>query len=317
MLLSCGALVSYAGTQAEPLRGYAVDVWKSDNGLPQNTAAAITQSADGFLWIGTQGGLARFDGSSFKILTRQSSPGLVDTEVRHLLAASDGSLWISTGGGLCRMNQGKIAEQEPREGVLASKGLLFEDSRKQVYVAGETGLLLWRNGWNFTPAIGLPDKHVMAIAEDSGGRIWVGTQKGLCELRGARCLVDKVPAPLRNFQAYALYGDREDGLWLGGFGQVLYWNHNTLRVLSGANGIPDARVTAITGDERGVWIGTSGGGIIRYVDDRVWRFTTHEGLSNDVVSNTAPWIPDPVRVACDRSEAVCARWQVGVVGVAA
>jgi ligand-binding sensor domain-containing protein len=186
MLLLGGALVSCAGKGAEPLRGYAVDVWKSDNGLPQNTAAAITQSADGFLWIGTQGGLARFDGSSFKILTRQSGPGLVDTEVRHLLAASDGSLWISTGGGLCRINQGKITGQDSREAVLARKGLLFEDSRKQVYVAGETGLLLWRTGWNFTPAIGLADKHVTAIAEDSGGRIWLGTQNGLCELRGAR-----------------------------------------------------------------------------------------------------------------------------------
>ena len=92
MLLGCGALACYAGTQAEPLSGYAVDVWKSDKGLPQNTAAAITQSPDGFLWIGTQGGLARFDGLSFKILTRQNSPGLIDTEVRHLLAASDGRL---------------------------------------------------------------------------------------------------------------------------------------------------------------------------------------------------------------------------------
>jgi signal transduction histidine kinase/ligand-binding sensor domain-containing protein/CheY-like chemotaxis protein len=284
MLLLCGALVSYAGKQADPLRGYAVDVWKSDNGLPQNTAAAITQSADGFLWIGTQSGLARFDGSSFKVLTRQSSPGLVDTEVRHLLAASDGELWISTGGGLCRMNQGKITGQDLREGA-ASQGLLFEDSRKQIYVAGETGLLLWRTDWNFTPAIGLPDEHVTAIAEDSGGRIWVGTQKGLCELSGARCQVDKVPVPLRNFQAYALYGDRQGGLWLGGAGRVLYWNHNTLRVLSGVNGIPDARVTAIIGDEPGVWIGTSGGGIIRYVDNQLWRFTTHEGLSNDVVDS--------------------------------
>ena len=52
------ALVSCAGAEIEPLRGHAVDVWNSDNGLPQNTAAAIAQTSDGYLWIGTQAGLA-------------------------------------------------------------------------------------------------------------------------------------------------------------------------------------------------------------------------------------------------------------------
>jgi signal transduction histidine kinase/ligand-binding sensor domain-containing protein/CheY-like chemotaxis protein len=283
--LGCGVLASYAATNVQPLRGYAVDVWKSDNGLPQNTAATIAQSADGFLWIGTQAGLARFDGSRFEVLTRQNTPGLIDSEVRRLLAAADGSLWISTGGGLCRMESGKIAAQSPKEPLPIRPRVLFEDSRRQIYLGGRTGLYLWQNGGNLITVTGLPDKSVTAMAEASGGRLWVATEKGLCELRGSRCFADAVPGPLKEFDTYALLADRGGGLWLGGAGRVLHWRGDQLRVLAAPDGIPDARITAIAGDERGIWIATSGGGIVRYAEGRVSSLTTRQGLSNDVVDS--------------------------------
>jgi ligand-binding sensor domain-containing protein len=118
ILLLCVVPLCASGAPAEPIRGYTVDVWKSDNGLPQNTASSIAQSPDGFLWIGTQAGLARFDGLAFEILTRQSSPGLIDSEVRHLLTTHDGVLWMSTGGGLCRMASGKVVGQDSAPGML-------------------------------------------------------------------------------------------------------------------------------------------------------------------------------------------------------
>jgi signal transduction histidine kinase/ligand-binding sensor domain-containing protein/CheY-like chemotaxis protein len=281
-LLGCG-VAACAGARVEALRGFAVDVWKSDNGLPQNSATAIAQSADGFLWVGTQGGLARFDGSSFRILTREDNPGLIDSEIEHILAARDGSVWISTGGGLCRMERGKMVAQTPAEGAALRNGVLFEDSRGRVYVGSGSGLFLWRGAWSFTPASGLPDKRIRAIAEDAAGRIWVATEKGICQLRDSQCFIGAAPAYLRDFETYALYADPGGGLWLGGAGRVAHWNGTALRIMAAADGLPAANVTAIVGDRQGVWIGTSGGGILRYLDGRIRKLTTREGLGDDVI----------------------------------
>jgi len=283
VLLCLGALVCHARVPAEPLRGYAVDAWNSDKGLPQNTAAAIAQSADGFLWIGTQGGLARFDGSAFKVLTRQDTPGLIDSEVRHLLTTRDGSLWISTGGGLCRLARGRIACQNPARGVQVSKGVLFEDRQGQMYVGTAAGLFRWQGGWSFAPAGGLEGRRVRALAEGPAGRIWVGTDKGLCELRGAGCSTDRLPPSLLDLEISAIYADAAGGLWLGGAGRVLYWKDDSYRSMSASDGIPNAPVTAIVGDDRGIWIGTAGGGIIRYENGRVSGLTTGNGLSDNAV----------------------------------
>jgi len=277
------ALLSCAGAEIEPLRGYAVDVWNSANGLPQNTAAAITQTSDGYLWIGTQAGLARFDGSSFEILNKQNRPGLADPEVRGLLARADGSLWIATAGGLCRRELGKIAAVSGPEAPPSSVWVLFEDSRGQSYVGGNTGLYPWRNGRFLAPVSGLPDPRVTAMAEDRSGRVWVATQKGVCELRGRECFADAVPAALRTFQAYVLTADSGGGLWLGGAGQVLRWRDSQVLALGSADGLPDARVTGLVSDERGLWIATGGAGLLRYAHGHAAKLTTKEGLSSDLV----------------------------------
>ncbi len=277
------ALVSCAGAEIEPLRGYAVDVWNSDNGLPQNTAAAIMQSSDGYLWIGTQAGLARFDGSNFEILNHQNRPGLFDPEVRGLLSRADGSLWIATGGGLCRRDPGKITAVSAPKELQSSVWLLFEDSRGQFYAGGNAGVYPWRNGRFLLSVSGLPDQRVTAMAEDRGGRVWIATQKGLCELRGSECFADGVPAALRTFQAYVLTADPAGGLWLGGTGEVLHWRDNQLLELGPADGIPDARITGMVSDSSGLWIATGGGGIVRYAHGHAAKLSTQEGLSSDLV----------------------------------
>jgi len=281
--LASVALVSCAGAEIGPLRGYAVDVWNSANGLPQNTAAAITQSSDGYLWIGTQAGLARFDGSNFEILNKQNRPGLADPEVRGLLARADGSVWIATGGGLCRRDIGKITAVGAPKALQSSVWVLFEDSGGQLYAGGNTGLYPWRNGRFLARISGLPDPRVTAMAEDRSGRVWVATQKGVCELRGPKCFTDTVPAALRTFQAYVLTADPGGGLWLGGAGQVLRWRDSELLALGPADGLPDTRVSGLVSDERGLWIATGGGGIVRYARGRLAKLTTKEGLSSDLV----------------------------------
>ncbi|MFT3829042.1 MAG: two-component regulator propeller domain-containing protein [Opitutaceae bacterium] len=73
---------------------YVLRAWQTEDGLPQNSISAITETTDGYLWIGTYGGVARFDGVRFENFDSTNTPGLADTQIVSLFAAPDGALWI-------------------------------------------------------------------------------------------------------------------------------------------------------------------------------------------------------------------------------
>ena len=81
------------------LAEYGHDAWRIEDGLPQDTVEAIAQTSDGYLWIGTQRGLARFDGVRFTVHAPGNPPALRSGAIDSLLADPDGSLWVSTDGG--------------------------------------------------------------------------------------------------------------------------------------------------------------------------------------------------------------------------
>src|SRR5258705_11663055 len=78
---------------------YRFDVWTADSGLPQNSVRAILQSADGYLWVATQDGLARFDGVRFTVFNKGNTPGISDNRIRTLYEDREGDLWIGLDDG--------------------------------------------------------------------------------------------------------------------------------------------------------------------------------------------------------------------------
>src|SRR5215467_3372591 len=98
LLLLCAA---HARTSDPPGRppGYVSRVWRTQDGLPENRIRAIAQTPDGYLWIGTSSGLARFDGVRFLVLSRFNTPSMRDDNIRALAVARDGGLWAATDGG--------------------------------------------------------------------------------------------------------------------------------------------------------------------------------------------------------------------------
>ena len=103
-----GAATATAPTHnAAPEEQYTRRIWRIQDGLPEDTVQAIQQSQDGYLWIGTTGGLVRFDGSHFHLYDHATTPALADNSVFCVLAARDGSVWIGTeGGGLVHFKDG-------------------------------------------------------------------------------------------------------------------------------------------------------------------------------------------------------------------
>ena len=157
---------------------YMIDSWQVQDGLPSQSVRAISETPDGYLWVGTPGGLARFDGSRFKTYTRQNVAALKDDSVDCLLTTQDGSLWIGTeGGGLVQLKAGVFrlyaSGEDPQSGFIRR---LYEDSNHTLWVGTDGGLFRVRGG-NLERAdteLGIPVFNVNAILEDHLGRLWVG-----------------------------------------------------------------------------------------------------------------------------------------------
>lgn len=149
--VACAPLaVTAQGTrQLIPPPEFSVDQWTTVNGLPQNSVNAIAQTPDGYIWVGTFGGLARFDALRFNPVERVDSVGRHVDRVTSLAVAPDSAIWIGTEDGLLR------------------------------YYRGHFQL--------FTTADGLPDKAVSALHFDRTGTLWVGTvDRGAARYEGAR-----------------------------------------------------------------------------------------------------------------------------------
>src|SRR5689334_11671676 len=114
LLVACA--VALGADSSEP--AFARRVWRTQDGLPENRVHALAQTPDGYLWIGTSGGLARFDGARFVVFARINTPAMMGDDVRALAVGRDGSLWIATdGGGLLHHKDGRFRSIGPSEGL--------------------------------------------------------------------------------------------------------------------------------------------------------------------------------------------------------
>src|SRR2546423_586365 len=118
---------------------YSVRTWQTDDGLPQNSVHAITQTHDGYLWVGTHEGLARFDGILFTIIENSAAPKLKLAWITALCACSDGSLWIaSDGNGLTRLNHGIFPRLSEADGLPSNQTrCLLEGKDGSLWIGSE------------------------------------------------------------------------------------------------------------------------------------------------------------------------------------
>src|SRR5579872_6331751 len=115
--LLIGLLIAPIHAQTYPSQ-HLPTVWQTEQGLPQNTVNAILQDHEGYLWIGTFGGLARFDGERFRVLDAGATPGFDNNNILSLYESRPGVLWIGTvAGGLFRLEKGVATKYTDREGL--------------------------------------------------------------------------------------------------------------------------------------------------------------------------------------------------------
>ena len=122
VLANLAVPIRMSGSQpVEPPR-YNVRSWQTDEGLPQNSVYAIAQTPDGYLWVGTHQGLARFDGVRFTLIDERAAPYLKQSWIVALCVSRDGSLWIaSENNGLTRLKNGVFTQFKESDGLPGSQ----------------------------------------------------------------------------------------------------------------------------------------------------------------------------------------------------
>ncbi|HMB90511.1 MAG TPA: two-component regulator propeller domain-containing protein, partial [Rhodothermales bacterium] len=177
---------------------YTHRAWTTDDGLPQNAASALVQTRDGYLWIGTYQGLARFDGVRFTVFEAATTDGLDSDRITTLLEDQDGDLWIGTDtGGLSRYRNGRFTAFAEFEGLPhRSVFRLFEDYNGTLWVRTVTGPIVHEEQRNsrthFVSDPRFSDTNVIAIhaSVTEPGTLWGATKQGVMRLRaGERKIV--------------------------------------------------------------------------------------------------------------------------------
>ena len=157
---------------------FIVDAWGTEQGLPGSVVFSVIQTRDGYLWLGTQHGLVRFDGIRFTVFDEENTPGLNNDQIVYLFEDSHTNLWIGTdAGGVALEKDGRIKNftlgRNGHDGRLVSA---CEDSTGAVWLyTADAHLARYQNGkmdvvdFNFkTPAV-----CRMIVAEKSGP-LWIG-----------------------------------------------------------------------------------------------------------------------------------------------
>jgi ligand-binding sensor domain-containing protein/signal transduction histidine kinase len=277
---------------AQGLDSYTRRVWQATDGLPEQTVQAFAQTPDGFLWVGTTGGLLRFDGAHFTLFDRQNTPSLHENNIFCLMVSRDGALWIGTeGGGLARYAQGQFRSWTARDSSARD---------------------------------GISNDFVRALAQDGDGVIWAGTDNGLLRLDGEHFVRVDAVSGIPALAVHGIFPDRDGSLWVGGSrlmrfqgGQareyallgeasqnrvksILRTRDGTLWVgtVSGLNRMPpgkDAfeRVSGISATVRVLrqasdgllWIGTIGQGAFTFRDGRLTQISAPDQLPSNTVLN--------------------------------
>lgn len=315
---------------------YLLDLWTSDNGLPDSSVTAIAQTPDGYLWIGTYNGLARFDGVQFVNFDSFNTPDLKQSRIDALFVDAQGTLWINTHDGsmtcwrngvfshewqgsqvsgvytrsnqiffvtlfgqlACRSgNLDEHAEWQFIQLAGTTIGDLFrQDGAGDLWYATRAGALNRIVGTNSEPVSSkefLPGENVTCLTTDSGGRIWVGTDKRILLWRGDH-FIDQTPTNGESVVNVNFFSfTASNGCWVVADGKVREcvdrcwvaeadWWQDLSQAMN--------TLGAYNDQDGGVWFRQYGSGLFHVKPDgSMQRISAADGLPGDRVST---WFQD-------------------------
>jgi len=265
--------------------------WQKEQGLPQNVVHALAQTRDGYLWIGGDDGVARFDGVRFVSFgLREGLPGW---PVHRLFEDHLGALWIGTdGGGLARWEGGRLRTFRKPEGLLSdSITALGEDSAGRLWVGTEAGLATWQDGRFTIPSAAAPfrGKPIAVLSQNRHGVLWLGvTGSGIFRLQGGQ-FVPLADASLEGLlqDPHCLLDDQAGRIWVGaGDDFVLCRDGEQWRRYRIPRHLAKPYVSALAEQADGtVWAGSVSEGLILFKEGKLAPVTARNGLLDNWVES--------------------------------
>jgi signal transduction histidine kinase/ligand-binding sensor domain-containing protein len=209
----------YALNPAKALSQYSITVWSQQQGLPQDTIRAIAQTTDGFLWLGTDEGLARFDGYEFVAFGKDHGD-LPSNSVNVLASGPDGALWIGTPNGLTRYAHGRFRTFTEKDGLPRNPvTALFVDHAGDLWIvaAGSLSRFDGSRFTNFFPERDIALRVVRGVWEDPSGILYVAGTSSVVRLENGKFRGIFEPSALANDFPGAVLKDHQGSLWILGY----------------------------------------------------------------------------------------------------
>jgi signal transduction histidine kinase/ligand-binding sensor domain-containing protein len=212
-------------TAAPALPNYFTRSWQTEDGLPQNKVTAVVQTHDGYLWVGTYSGLARFDGVHFTVFDEVNTPELRSSRVTSLFEASNNVLWIGDEGGQVTEYQNGRFKAVPFHRAW-NGGKIYDiasDDTGDIWLLNESGQLARvRDGRVLSPEVGTAAKLV-DLARAADGTIWVARDGRVSALKHGQLRAIKFNDAETNTYVMGIGASRDGGLWVACDGQIKKW----------------------------------------------------------------------------------------------
>lgn len=268
---------------------FAHTSWKIRDGFVKGTISSIAQTPDGYLWLGTEFGLARFDGIR-AVAWQPPGQHLPSNRIFSLLAARDGTLWIGTSKGLASWKDGRLT-QYPALAGQPIRAAILEDREGAIWagslVSSPPGKLcaFQAGGVQCYGEDGSLGKGVSGLYEDRTRTLWVGVSNGLWRWKPGPPEFFPTPAP-------AASGGGIQGLVESEEGALLFGGHNGITRLAAGKtephpfpgtGQPFTAIRMLRDPDRNLWIGTADAGLVYVHQGSADLFTQADGLSGDFI----------------------------------
>jgi ligand-binding sensor domain-containing protein/signal transduction histidine kinase len=282
VVLAFGLVASAVATAAAaPARDYVIDVWGTERGLPTSFVNAVAQTPDGYLWIGTQNGLLRFDGLRFVAFDPDNTPALAHARVEHLFVDDGGTLWANTyDGSLTSVRRGTFQLEWRSTGPVDFEAFLASSRGGSPTFVIDRGAVIRRRpqpradgAWDvYRP----PSGALPLFAEDAAGALWIrSVDDRLWKLRDGRFEAVSM-AGLIGRHVQCLARDAAGRIWVGTDAEIAVFDGGRFQTMTPHNGEArlDVSILRFTRDG-GLWVVANGRA--RKARDRTWIWTDDAG----------------------------------------